>query len=570
MHRQAEAYIRLLIGQARLLAELADRDRHAPTFGCFFYPFWRSKSSDYVNARCQEAAYTLALIYRNAYPGNIFQGMLEIGELARAAMLFWAECQHRDGSFDEWYKGEHGFAATAFSSFALSRAYRLLEDEFSDGDRNIILNAFRSAGHWLGRHDDTSKINHEAVAAAALASLAEVLEEPSFDRASGEKIAEVLRRQTEEGWFPELGGVDTGYSFLTLEYLAQAYLFRPDEELKDALARALEFLLYFVHPDVTTGREYNLCGNSYVSLLGAAIMAEFYPPARGLFREGVGRSNILAQLAQDDLSRCYHLYNGIRAYEHYERNRDFFGGEESPLPYQGKPFQKYFPTAGLMALRAPGYYAVCGCKHGGLLKIFSSSREDAAAAPGCNDLGYTIRLESGQKLHSFLLASGSEVEFAADDSLRVTAGFRTASYFFPHLLARLLLKICGLIPGGYLLVKKGSDFIRRRKKASFQLTAVPGKASGWVLKRSVSFGDGSIRVRDEIASDGSRPDAVEIEVELRKGALVTGRPGSELRKKLLALIRSGKKVAVEKTFTPAPDEVKIDMKPAESGSESES
>ena len=67
---QAQSYARKMVESAGSLIELADRDRYSPTYGCFFYPYWRSKSSDFVNSRCQEAAYTLALLYKNEYPGN--------------------------------------------------------------------------------------------------------------------------------------------------------------------------------------------------------------------------------------------------------------------------------------------------------------------------------------------------------------------------------------------------------------------------------------------------------------------------------------------------------------------
>jgi len=116
-------YITAMAKASRDLVELADRDKLSPTYGCFYYPYWRSKSSDFVNARCQEAAYTLALLYQNDYPGVNCRGREEIKELAIAGSLFWASLQHSDGSFDEWYAGEHGFAATAFSSFALSETY---------------------------------------------------------------------------------------------------------------------------------------------------------------------------------------------------------------------------------------------------------------------------------------------------------------------------------------------------------------------------------------------------------------------------------------------------------------
>ncbi len=537
--------------ESSLLLDLADRDRYSPTYGCFFYPYWRSKSSDFVNVRCQEAAYTLALLYRNDYPGNHLSGLLQCGETARAGLLFWVNCQHRDGSFDEWYRGEHGFAATAFSAFALSRAYRLLEDEFSDEERGLLLEAFSRAARWLGRHDDLSKINHEAVGAAALFSLAEVLKDEHLTVEAREKVEKIIGRQTGEGWFPELGGLDTGYSFLTLEYLAQCYLFQPDPELRASLTRALDFLVHFVHPDITTGREYNLCGNSYVSLLGAAIMGRFSPPAARLFREGVCRSNVLTQLAQDDLSRCYHLYNGLLAYDRWREHPESFRDDLPLLPYASLPFRRYFPEASILAVRTETYYALVSGARGGLLKLYPYPQSNPDNDLGYHDQGYTIVTSLGENMHSCRLALDNRVDNRPDGGLEVTASFRSGVYFFPHPSARFLLRLISAVPGGYLLIKKGVDFIRRRKQSSLQLSAVSGEASPWILKRLLRFEKDTVVIRDEIMTgedDASR--RVNEDFEIRAGAHVITRPSPAFGKDILSRLGGSGPAVIKKTVRP--------------------
>ncbi len=563
-HDNLNRYLETLIKAAENLPELADRDRHSPTYGCFSYPYWRSKSVDYSSARCQEAAYTLALLYSQPYPESPFSGKLEIKELAVGAVLYWASLQHGDGSFDEWYKGEHGFAATAFSSFAISRAYRLLQDGLSGEERDRLLGAFRRAARWLSRRDDLDKINHEAVGAAALFSLAQVLEDEGLAAVAAGKVEKVLARQTDEGWFPELGGVDTGYSFLTLEYLAQAYLSSRSERLKSALEKALGFLVFFVHPEITTGREYNLCGNSYVSLLAAAIMADFSPPARTLFREGIARGNVIAQLAQDDLSLCCHLYNGLLSWEHGRRSIE---GETLPLPYQGEPFRKYFPRAGLLAVGEKDYYAVAGCRNGGLLKVFPVAGEGRAAEIACLDSGYTVSTPDGRKLRSSSRAGDNEIGPRPDGGVEVKARFRPTGYFFPHPLARLLLKLVSAVPGGYLIVKRGIDRVRRKKQASLQLAAVPGGPSRWSLQRTIAFREGEVSVEDRIDPGGSRVSPVEIDLEIREKGLTANRPLSNREEELKDRLSSDGRVVVEKVIKPKEGgiEVTFRLEGAESG-----
>jgi hypothetical protein len=546
-------YITAMAGASRDLVELADRDPLSPTYGCFYYPYWLSKSSDYVNARCQEAVYTLALIYKNSYPGVNCRGSDELRELAISGALLWASLQHSDGSFDEWYAGEHGFAATAFSGFALSETFSLLEEEIPPDKREVLKKALVGAGVWLCNHDDLDKINHEAVGAAALYSLGKTLGESRFRDEAGRKVKLVLDRQTREGWFPELGGVDTGYSFLTLEYLSQCYLFSRDEELKKSLNRALEFLAFFVHPDMTTGREYNLCGNSYVSLLAASIMGEFSPLARSLFSEGIAGGNTMAQLAQDDLSRCYHLYNGLLAYGYYRDNKEIWARDRRELPFKSVPFRRFFPESGLSAVKTARYYAVSAGKSGGLVKVFPEGGDLSL-----QDRGYTLTGPDLTPLSSFRLCSENTVSWSDEGRMEVMASFREGSYFFPHPLARLLLKVVSRLPGGYLLVKKGVDFIRRRKNASLQLTAVSGRASSRTLTRTIIFQEESVKILDEISGrDEGDTIRAAIEVEIKTDGLISARPAAGESARLGEILNGSGGAKVEKEITPRSGRVEV-------------
>lgn len=515
LNSAAERYASILADSARGLIDLADPDRRSPSYGCFSYMFWRSKSLDYPSARFQEAAYALALLYRQEYPSNRLRGNARAGELARAGLKFWTSIQHADGSFDEWYRREHGFAATAFSSFALGRAYRLLEDELSAEEKERALLSFRRAAAWLACRDDLAKINHEAVAAAALFCLAEILGNGGFRAAAEAKVAKVLDRQTAEGWFPELGGLDTGYSFLTLEYLSLCWLYRRDERLQAALAKALDFLSFFVHPDLTTGREYNLCGNSYVSLLGAAVLAEFSPAARRLFSEGIGRANVLRQLAQDDLSRCYHLYIGLLAYDQFRVAGERFSVEAARLPYEGPSFRRSFPLARMEVARTKSYYAIVSGNNGGLIKAFPSPQDGREGDSGCHDRGYAIVASRGPTLHSGRWGAGGDLRDDGRGGLKASAPFRPLGYFFPSAWARFLLAAASSLPLGHRAVKKVSDFIRGRKKASLQLLAVPGRACRSRLTRTIVFGENDIRVEDAIRFGEPLPAAwLEADVEI--------------------------------------------------------
>lgn len=554
-----EDYSRALAPLGRGLLELADRDRFSPAYGCFFYPYWRSKSEDFANARCQEAVYSLALLYLRDYPGNTLRGRAEVLELARAGMLFWARLQHRDGSFDEWYRGEHGFAATAFSAFAIARAFSLLKEDIPAAEEAAVAASLARAGRWLSGRDDLAKLNHEAVAAAALFSLAEVLGEPGLEKAAAEKMGRVLSRQTTEGWFPELGGIDTGYCFLTVEYLCHCLEFYSGPRLREALARALDFLLVFVHPDITTGPEYNLCRNSYVSLAAAGAMSSFHAGARRLFLDGVSSSTMLRQLVQDDLSRCYHLYNGLLAYDCALQSRKYFSETAPALPCRGPVFARYFPQAGLLARRTRFYYLVISVLNGGGLKLFPSSSRDTTVS----DWGYALGDGEKRWWRSSASIEPEDLEFG-DGTLKINGRFARISYFFPGRLPRLLLGLAGLLPGAWALVKWATDKFRTRKRASLQLSSV--SSSGWKgeVRRRMRFFEDRVELYDVIEPARSSPVSfLRVEVEERRGGVVVGRPLSGLEEELLRRVSGSGPVEVKKAYAAGPAGLKVeaDLRP---------
>ena len=114
------------------------------------------------------------------------------------------------------------------------------------------------------------------------------------------------------------------------------------------------------------------------------------------------------------------------------------------------------------------------------------------------------------------------------------------------------------VPGGYHLVKSGIDLIRRRKKASFQLTAVPGRISPWRLKRTITFSPDLVVVRDEITSEEGRGDwEIAIDLEERDGSRVVGRPLSGLEDELRRALAARGRAVVEKELRPTASGVKV-------------
>src|SRR5690349_20518574 len=95
----------------RLIA-MQDQDPSSPSFGCFHYPYWRDKTSDFPDARYQEAGAALGLFSLPVFDGlrdpegwpsrDILMGSF------RSGLRNLARQQYPEGCYDEWYKGERG------------------------------------------------------------------------------------------------------------------------------------------------------------------------------------------------------------------------------------------------------------------------------------------------------------------------------------------------------------------------------------------------------------------------------------------------------------------------------
>ena len=98
------------------LIHLQDNNPFSDTFGCMDYKFWRDKSIDFADARYQEASATVGLLCSKNFDSlrkdKSIPSLDRTYEIFSAGLNYWSKIQNNDGSFDEWYKGERGFAAT--------------------------------------------------------------------------------------------------------------------------------------------------------------------------------------------------------------------------------------------------------------------------------------------------------------------------------------------------------------------------------------------------------------------------------------------------------------------------
>ena len=243
-------YRAVVMDQVPRLLGLLDRAPASPTYGCFDRNYWHLKLvTDFPGATYQQAV--LSLAWLATLPGDR-AGMVEsdqTAEWARAAMRFWASIQNRDGSFNEWYAQEHSYCPTAFTAFAVSEALLLLRERLPAGDATAVGYALERAGRWLAQEYNGWVANQNMAALNALHNIWLITANKEFREAAERKLALILRGQDAEGWFPEYGGADAGYTLVATDLLAHYWTKTNDARVYDALDRLLRFLSSLIQPD---------------------------------------------------------------------------------------------------------------------------------------------------------------------------------------------------------------------------------------------------------------------------------------------------------------------------------
>jgi hypothetical protein len=148
--RLRDVYAQKALGQIPRILSNQDRTPTSPTYGCLHRDYWLDKTSDFPDAVRQFAVHALALVYKHEMPGNIYYGNKKVLDWTVAGLNFWADIQHRDGSFDEFYPFERGWVGpTAFTTYTTVEALNELGDEVPPPVRRKVTEAVRKAAHFI-------------------------------------------------------------------------------------------------------------------------------------------------------------------------------------------------------------------------------------------------------------------------------------------------------------------------------------------------------------------------------------------------------------------------------------
>lgn len=478
------SFIRLVVPQVPRALALLDRDPGSPTCGCFDRPFWYYRTLvDFAGATWQQLVWPLAWLYRLRHPDNPYAGD---GELLRAVdfgLRWWARIQHRDGSFDEWYRNEHSYCPTAFTTAAASEAMLLLGDELSAEARAAAAVACERAAAWLEPRFNPTVMNQNVAAGLALWNVGLLTSEQPWRQAAEAKFAQVAAAQRAEGWLPEYGGADFGYSTVALDLLAVADGRGAGTAVRPIAQKLIRFLVDVHGAGAGHPGRLGSRGTSHLFTFGASHFASDLPAAATL-ADG-WRSAYDAGLAAGpaDIDDRYFAY-------FYLPHFALACSTDATAPATANQARlTHLPGAGFTIVRGDGWSVTVSARLGGALAV------ERADGPPCYFLGYELALASGSALASHHWDAGAEIVAPAAEGGAVTVRCRAAfarhkhslplvrwSFAF-HLFTRLL-SAGGLAEAFQSAVKRRMINPRARREAT--------------LERTVTVGESELMIRDEI------------------------------------------------------------------------
>jgi hypothetical protein len=409
-------YLDKALSQIPRLLSLQDRNPFSATYGSFDRRYWLEKASDFPDAMAQFGVQALAIVYAHDLPGNAYYRQPKLRDWTIAGLEYWARIQHADGSFDEFYPYERGWAGpTAFTLYAALEASRLLGEAIPPDVGQRLRWAIRRAAYFVaaGEAEQDRLANHHAIACLAVRRAYELLGEPGLEAGFERLWRGFLEYHRDEGWSVEYDGADPGYLSGTVSFLARIYQTHPTPELLDVLRGAVEFASYFAYPNGHYGGSMGSRQTLHFYPHGVEALADRIPLAGALAQrllEGLAAGALVPPEIMPDRYLPWRIAEYLQAYLDARPRPAML----PPLPYQRPPFRRWFPEAGVYVRRDPGTYLVANLAKGGVVKLFDTEHGRLLY----NDCGLLGRLEDGRLVSSQWIDPRYRVA-VSDDELTV-------------------------------------------------------------------------------------------------------------------------------------------------------
>jgi hypothetical protein len=407
-----ELYQQAVLGTMPRVFNLLDRNPCSITYGCFDRSYWHHRKTDFPVSTAQMLMGVLAQLYAKDFRGNVYYQSSVLLEWIKASLNFAISIQHKDGSFDEWYPNERGWAGpTGYMAHSICETLDHIESKLDSEQLKKIHDALLRAAEHLNIRDEKDILaNHYAISILPLFEISQKTNSKEVFQMYLNWKKKFLKLQTTEGWFLEYDGCDLGYTLGTLDFLASLHKKNSDPEISEAACSALSFLAYFAYPDGSWAGSLGSRHTNHSYPFALEYWSKFSESAKALlghYRQGFTDQKTLLPSDQEDHYLAYRLKDYLKAAE------EFFPLPTGlKLPYEDRSFRGIsFPKAKFEIVSSDTYWAWIACGRGGAIKVFEKKQKKLLYA----NCGVQLIDSQGRSFSS--LWQGSDYTFTEDQMI---------------------------------------------------------------------------------------------------------------------------------------------------------
>jgi hypothetical protein len=534
-----DLYARKALSQIPRLLSLEDRNEFSKTYGCFNREYWLCRTVDFPSSIAQFGVHSLALAYATPFPENPYYQNPKILLWTLAGMDYWMKIQRKDGSFDEFYPNERGWAGpTGFLVYAMCASHRLIEQQMPAEMKERLRSCVAKAGHFLARYDEPGFLaNHHAMAILPIYEAYTLLGDKKLYKGFETRLNDFLGYCYDEGWSLEYDGADLGYLSATVSFLAKLQRLYKDDRIDAVCRRAIDFASYFAYPN-----------GHYAGSMGSRQTLHFYPHGFEIYGgqghamassmaehmlRGLSRGALVPPEIQEDRYFIYRIPEFLESWIDWSERPDPL----PLLPHEGASFNRYWPGARIFARKGRDtkgreYYALVNLAKGGVVKLFRSDTGESVE----NDCGFLATLDNGKVVTSQWIDPAYEARYEpallVDDegAGEITRGSPVAAAGpsvkqagagdSSHVGVDALLEVTGSTH--YMVMKLFTPFTMIGFRLFMMLfgwqTRLAYEIKGWIrrllitrsgaspvrFRRTIEFGETGLTIEDEIIRSGGR------------------------------------------------------------------
>ena len=436
---------------ARRLLGLMDKNPLSPTFGCFHREYWHQRLCDFPSSSRQQGVLCLAFLWSIEREDNPYFHSQEILHYIEGALRYSLTLQKGDGTFDEWYPNERGWAGpTGYVTYALARTYELVEPKLDSKLKEELKAALiKSATFLANEWEEHVLFNHIAMALLPVYQVGHLFSVPTLKSKYQVLWKRFLRYWHEdEGWGVEYDGADIGYQSATASFLGRLHRYHGGDEIKELCEKSLKFVSYFCYPDGTFSRRIG-CRQTetlfhyalvYWGAQGSALVKALSDWNSSSLKKG-------AQLLPADHDDHYFIYRFVEFLEcsyEVEKRGDIAQEKGEALPFERDNFQKFFSKAGILCAKNDHTYSVVNFKRGAHVISFDTDKRCLR----CVDSGIMARDGEGRNFTTLEFDDQYQIEVGEEEiSVSGTLHEWSQQSFTP--LKWIVFRIVMLIFGGH-------------------------------------------------------------------------------------------------------------------------